>query len=119
MGRELLIADDSAFTRRLLRDVLEEEYEIVGEVANGVEAVDAFESRRPDVVVIDADLPIRDGVEATAEICEQAPETSVIVCARAFDEQRLRAAEEAGADGCVRKPFRRAGLLEAVRDATP
>lgn len=118
MDSDLLIADDSAFTRRLLGDVLEEEYDVVAEAANGVEAVEAFESRRPDVVVIDADLPIRDGIAATGEICDRDPTTSVVVCARAFDRERLRAAGKAGADECVRKPFRRSGLLEAVRDAT-
>ena len=62
---EVLIADDSAFMRNLLREILEEDHTIVGEVENGVEAVEVFTEEHPDLVMMDIVMPIRDGIEAT------------------------------------------------------
>ncbi|MES3162006.1 MAG: response regulator, partial [Halorubrum sp.] len=68
MVTRVLIADDSEFMRNLLREILEGEFEIVGEAENGVEAVNMYEEYGPDLVMMDIVMPIRDGIEATTEI---------------------------------------------------
>ena len=62
---EVLIADDSAFMRNLLREIPEEDHTIVGEAENDVEAVEVFTEEHPDLVMMDIVMPIRDGIEAT------------------------------------------------------
>ncbi|MFB6095272.1 MAG: response regulator, partial [Halodesulfurarchaeum sp.] len=68
MARDVLLVDDSEFMRNLLREILEEEFDIVGEAENGVEAVELYKEHRPALVMMDIVMPIRDGIEATAAI---------------------------------------------------
>lgn len=114
---DVLIADNSPFSRRLLCDVIGEDHDVVAEVENGVEAVEVCRERRPDLVVMAASMPIRDGIEATREIRADGPDASVLVCVGAAGEETEREAREAGADVLVAKPFRKPSLLAAVRDA--
>lgn len=115
----VLVADDSAFARRLVSDVVGEDHDVVAAVENGVEAVEVCKERRPDVVVLAAEMPIRDGIEATRDIAAERPETSILVCAGAGDEATERDALEAGADGVLTKPLRKPSVLAAIQDAVP
>ena len=74
MTAQVLIADDSEFMRNLLREILEENHEVLDEAENGVEAVELYEEHDPDLVMMDIVMPIRDGIEATAEISEADPD---------------------------------------------
>ncbi len=113
----VLIADDSEFMRNLLHEILEGDHEIVGEAENGVEAVDLFEDHHPDLVMMDIAMPIRNGIEATAEIKEADPNATVIMCTSAEQEEMMKEAIKAGADGYVTKPFQKPNILEAIDDA--
>ncbi len=113
----VLIADDSEFMRNLLHEILEGDHEIVGEAENGVEAVDLFEDHRPDLVMMDIAMPIRNGIEATSEIKEMDPKATVIMCTSAEQEEMMKEAIKAGADGYVTKPFQKPNILEAIDDA--
>lgn len=65
MGRRVLIVDDAAFMRMMLRDILTKaNYEVVGEAANGQEAVDRYKELRPDFVTMDITMPVKDGIQA-------------------------------------------------------
>lgn len=116
---ELLLADDSEFSRQLLRDLLASDHDIVGEVENGVEAVEVCDELAPDVAVMAVRMPIRDGIEAAEEITSARPGTGVVLCSAIAEEETIREAREAGADGYVTKPFQKQGLVEAVSDALP
>ena len=61
MAKRVLIADDSEFMRNLLREILEGDFEIVGEAENGVEAVDLYKEHDPDITMMDIVMPIRSG----------------------------------------------------------
>ena len=76
----VLIADDRSTARRALKALLalHPQVEVVGEAKNGGESVDLVAERRPDVVLIDMQMPVMDGVEATRRIKEQWPEVRVI-----------------------------------------
>jgi two-component system chemotaxis response regulator CheY len=114
---EVLIADDSEFMRNLLREILEEDHQIVGEVENGVEAVEVYKEERPDLVMMDIVMPIRDGIEATDEIKNQDPGATVIMCTSVGQEEKMKEAVKAGADGYITKPFQKPSVIEAIEDA--
>jgi len=114
MTAGVLIADDSEFMRNLLREILDAEYEVLGEAENGVEAVDLVEETDPDVVMMDIVMPIRDGIEATAEIKDRTPDTVVIMCTSVGQEAKMREAVKAGADGYITKPFQKPSVLDAI-----
>ena len=116
---EVLIADDSEFMRNLLREILEEDHTIVGEVENGVEAVEVFKETQPDLVMMDIVMPIRDGIEATDEIKNQAPNANVIMCTSVGQEEKMKEAVKAGADGYITKPFQKPSVIEAIQDVVP
>jgi two-component system chemotaxis response regulator CheY len=116
---DVLIADDSEFMRNLLREILEEDHTIVGEVENGVEAVEVFKEKRPDLVMMDIVMPIRDGIEATDEIKNAAPNSNVIMCTSVGQEEKMKEAVKAGADGYITKPFQKPSVIEAIQDVVP
>ena len=119
MGHTVLIVDDSAFMRNLLQQLLDGEHEVVGEAENGVEAVELYRELDPDVVTMDVVMPIRDGIEATSAIKESDPEARVVMCTSVGQEEKMRAAVEAGADGYITKPFQKPNVLEAIADVAP
>jgi len=114
---EVLIADDSEFMRNLLREILEEDHQIVGEVENGVEAVEVYKEEQPDLVMMDIVMPIRDGIEATDEIKNDDPDATVIMCTSVGQEEKMKEAVKAGADGYITKPFQKPSVIEAIEDA--
>lgn len=116
MTNTVLVVDDSAFMRNLLKQLLEGEHEVVGEAENGVEAVEMYRELKPDVVTMDVVMPIRDGIEATAEIKSLDASASVIMCTSVGQEEKMREAVEAGADGYITKPFQKPNVLQAIDD---
>ena len=116
---DVLIADDSEFMRNLLREILEEDHNIVGEVENGVEAVEVYKEQTPDLVMMDIVMPIRDGIEATSEIKSSNPNANVIMCTSVGQEEKMKEAVKAGADGYITKPFQKPSVMEAIEDVVP
>lgn len=119
MAIRVLIADDSEFMRNLLREILDADYEIVGEAENGVEAVKLYDETDPDLVMMDIVMPIRSGIEATNEITENDPTARVIMCTSVGQEEKMKAAIKAGAQGYITKPFQKPNVLEAINDVVP
>jgi two-component system chemotaxis response regulator CheY len=113
---DVLIADDSDFMRSLLREILEEEYHVVGEAENGVEAIELYDEHRPDLVMMDIVMPIRDGIEATSEITDSDPRANIIMCTSVGQEQKMKSAIKAGAEGYITKPFQKPSVLEEIGD---
>jgi DNA-binding NarL/FixJ family response regulator len=101
----VLLADDTAEIRRLLRINLELDgrFEVVGEAADGAEAVALSGSLFPDVVVLDLAMPVMDGLQAAPAIRRSAPTARILVLS-GFDHSRMEArAREQGADGYLEK----------------
>jgi two-component system chemotaxis response regulator CheY len=113
---DVLIADDSEFMRNLLREILEEDHNIVGEVENGVEAVETYKEAQPDLVMMDIVMPIRDGIEATDEITDTDPGAKVIMCTSVGQEQKMKNAIQAGAEGYITKPFQKPSVLDEIEN---
>ena len=116
MAQDVLLVDDSEFMRNLLREILAGEFEIVGEAENGVEAVEMYKEHRPDLVMMDIVMPIRDGIEATAEIKNGDAGAHVIMCTSIGQEEKMKKAVKAGADGYITKPFQKPSVMDAIED---
>ena len=112
----VLIADDRSTARRALKALLalHPQVEVVGEAKNGGESVDLVAERRPDVVLIDMQMPVMDGVEATRRIKEQWPEVRVIALTM-YAKYRAEALA-AGADAFLLKDGRPDALFGAILD---
>ena len=115
----MLIADDHAVLREGLRSFLElqDGIEIVGDAADGAEAVELAERLRPAVVLMDLVMPKLDGVEAMRELRERVPETRVIILTSYIDDERLLPAIRAGAAGYLLKNAEPQELARAIRAA--
>ncbi len=112
----VLIADDHPMVREGLRSMLDaDEIEIVGEAADGAEAVERVQQLNPDVVLMDVRMPDMDGLAATEIIKQGLPETSVIVITSYESKDYLRRAIAAGAAGYLLKGMSRDSLIEAIR----
>jgi NarL family two-component system response regulator LiaR len=113
----VLIADDHAVVRQGLRTFLEvqDDIEVVGEAADGLEALSMVEVLSPDVVVMDLLMPRLSGIEATQRIGELLPATKVIVLTSFLDDDKVFAAVRAGAAGYLLKDVRPQELGEAIR----
>ena len=114
----VLVVDDHPLMRDSLRRVLENtgEFEIVGQAANGEEAVPLAQDLSPDAVIMDVLMPGMGGVEACREIVELLPDARVLMLTASTDDDAVIAAVAAGATGYVVKDASLEDLLEAVRD---
>jgi len=116
MARQVVIVDDSEFMRNLLREILEQDFEIAGEAENGVEAIEMYKELDPDLMMMDIVMPIRDGIEATTAIKEHDSGANIIMCTSIGQEEKMKAAVKAGADGYITKPFQKPSVMEAIND---
>jgi two-component system, NarL family, response regulator LiaR len=113
----VLIADDHAVVRQGLRTFLElqRDIEVVGDVADGEQAVAAVRERRPDVVLMDLVMPRLDGVEAMRVILGERPATRVIALTSFLDDDKVLPAVRAGAAGYLLKDVEPQELVRAIR----
>lgn len=115
----IVIADDQALFREGLRTLLSirPDMDVVGEAANGEEAVALVEALRPNVVLMDLRMPKVDGVQATARIRERWPEVPVLVLTTFDDDANLFGALKAGAAGYLLKDVSSETLISAIQAA--
>jgi len=114
MKPRVLIVDDSQYTVDMLRDILDDEFEIVGETGNGDDAVDLYEELDPDLVVMDLVISGTNGVQATARIKQGDPDAKVLILTSVDNRAKRRQAADAGADDYMKKPFDPEDLVEAL-----
>jgi DNA-binding NarL/FixJ family response regulator len=119
MSIRVLIADDHSVVRQGLRMFLELEadIELVGEAANGVEAVDLARQFKPDVVLMDLLMPKMDGVSATETIRSELPDTQVVALTSVLEDQAIFDAIRVGAISYLLKETKSDKLCEAIRAA--
>jgi DNA-binding NarL/FixJ family response regulator len=113
----ILIADDHGLVRRGAREVLNSRHgwRVVGEAANGREAVQKAIDLKPDVAVIDIGMPDLDGIEVTRQVRKAVPEIKVLVLTMHDSDQMVRRALEAGAHGYLLKSDLTDSLPKAVK----
>jgi NarL family two-component system response regulator LiaR len=114
----VFIADDHAVVREGLRALISTEpgIEVVGEAADGREAVVGARSLQPDVILLDLVMPHKSGIEAISEITQENPEARIIVLTSFADDDKVFPAIKAGALGYLLKDSSPQELLQAIRD---
>jgi two-component system chemotaxis response regulator CheY len=115
MSHSVLIADDAAYMREMLRDILSQGgYEIAAEASDGDEAVQAYREHSPDLVTLDIVMPRKSGLDALREIIALDPGANVIICSALGQEALVKDMMSAGAKGYLVKPFKPDQVLEVV-----
>ena len=119
MTIRILIADDHKVVRRGLRTFLELDPEmvVVGEAADGADAVHLAHQLRPDIVLMDLLMPVMDGITATSTIRRELPETEVLVLTSVLEDASVVGAVRAGAIGYVLNDTEAEALCRAIRAA--
>ena len=113
---KILIVDDAAFMRMMIKDILQKNgYEVVGEAANGLQAVELYKAHQPDLVTMDITMPEMDGIEAVKQIKAINSNAKVIMCSAMGQQSMVMDAIKAGANDFIVKPFQADRVLEAIK----
>lgn len=111
----VLVVDDAAFMRMMLKDILTKwGYDVVGEAADGNEAVAKYNELKPDLVTLDITMPNKDGLQALKEIRANDPNATCIMCSAMGQQAMVIDAIQAGAKDFVVKPFQPDRVLESI-----
>ena len=109
MAKNILICDDAAFMRMMIKDILTKNgYNVVGEAENGLKAVEKYSETKPDLVLMDITMPEMDGIQALKKIKEQDPGATVIMCSAMGQQAMVIESIQAGAKDFIVKPFQAA-----------
>ncbi|KIL47728.1 response regulator [Jeotgalibacillus campisalis] len=118
MGKRILIVDDAAFMRMMIKDILSKNgFEVVGEAADGAQAIEKFKETSPDLVTMDITMPEMDGITALKEIKKIDGSAKVIMCSAMGQQAMVIDAIQAGAKDFIVKPFQSDRVIEAIQKA--
>lgn len=116
MAVRVLIVDDALFMRTMLRNIFSESgFEVVGEAANGNEAIAKHRELAPDLTTMDIVMPEVNGIEALKRIMSQDPSARIVMCSALGQESLIIEALEAGARDFIVKPFKPAKVVEVAQ----
>jgi two-component system chemotaxis response regulator CheY len=114
----ILVVDDAAFMRKMVTDALTKGgHEVIGEAGNGTEAVEQYQSLKPDLTTLDITMPEKDGLSALKDIMALDPSAKVIMCSALGQESKVLESIKLGAKDFVVKPFQADRVLDAVGKA--
>ena len=116
MAQRILVVDDAAFMRMMLKDILTKSgYEVVGEAADGIEALSKYNELKPDLVTLDITMPNKDGIAALKDIKAADPSAVCIMCSAMGQQSMVIEAIQSGAKDFIVKPFQADRVLESVK----
>jgi two-component system chemotaxis response regulator CheY len=114
--KTILLVDDAAFMRMMLKDILTKHgYTVIGEAANGVEAIAKFKDLRPYLTVLDITMPEMDGITAAKGIKAIDSSAKLIMCSAMGQQAMVIDAIQAGAKDFIVKPFQADRVIEAIQ----
>jgi CheY-like chemotaxis protein len=116
MQKTILVADDSAMIRRIVGQIIQQLGHKALLAENGEKGLSLIRSAKPDLVIMDIEMPMMTGIEATARI-KSDPETShipVLIFTSLGSEEDIRKAREAGCQGFLNKPISKEALQESI-----
>ena len=120
MRKKILIADDTTFMREMLKSALDpEKFQIIGEVTDGVKAVEFYKEKKPDLLILDINMPKMNGTDALTEVIKYDPNANVIMCSDQKYENMIVMAIKRGAKDFVIKPFTSSDVITAVNKVFP
>ena len=118
MKNRILIVDDSFYMRTMLKNMLTDAgYEVVGEAANGQQAIEMAAQTNPDLITLDVILPDNTGLDVLKGIRQEQPDVKVVMCSAVGQEVIVNEALESGATAYIVKPFSEEKVLEIVGGA--
>lgn len=110
-----MIADDTVFFRVALKEILTNGgYEVVGEAANGAEAVEEAARLKPDIVILDVVMPVKNGIEAAKEITKLKLPSTIVMCTSLGYEPIVEEAIRSGASAYIIKPLNAEKVLSTL-----
>lgn len=116
MSANILIVDDAAFMRMMIKEILTKNgYSVVGEASDGSQAVEKYKELKPDLVTMDITMPEMDGIQALKEIRRLDASARVIMCSAMGQQAMVIDAIQAGARDFIVKPFQADRVIEAIR----
>jgi two-component system chemotaxis response regulator CheY len=115
MSKTILVVDDAAFMRMMIRDILSKEGYAIHEAVNGRDAVEKYEEVRPDLVTMDITMPEMSGIDALREIRAKDSGAKVLMVSAMGQQKMIVEALEAGAMDFLVKPFQPTKVLETVK----
>ena len=116
MARNVLVCDDAAFMRMMIKDILSKNgYNVVGEAENGKIAVEKYKELKPDLALMDITMPEMDGIEALKAIKGEFTDACIIMCSAMGQQAMVIESIQAGAKDFIVKPFQADRVLEAVK----
>lgn len=113
---KIIIVDDHKIVRHGIKSLIQEEknFNIIGEAENGLEAIELVEEISPDVVIMDVNMPILDGIESTFRIKKKHFNVKILALTMATEDQHIRKMIEAGASGYILKTSSKEELTKAI-----
>jgi two-component system chemotaxis response regulator CheY len=116
MSNRVLIVDDAAFMRMMVKDILTKNgFQVVGEASDGAQAIEKYKELTPDLVTMDITMPEMDGITALKEIKKLDPNAKVIMCSAMGQQAMVIDAIQAGAKDFIVKPFQAERVIEAIK----
>ena len=114
----VVIADDMEETRKSLKVMLSfaSDLEVVGEASDGEEALKMVRELKPDVVLMDINMPNVDGISVSKRLLQEDPDIAIVAISIQGDEEYERALEEMGVEEFLVKPFSSSRLIETIRE---
>ena len=116
MTQRAIVVDDSSFQRNIVSNTIGNWFDVVGTAENGKQAIKMFDAKRPDVVTMDIMMPEMNGIESLRRIKSRSPETTIVMVTSVSQNEKMREAARAGADGYVTKPVDTEALREEFDD---
>jgi two-component system chemotaxis response regulator CheY len=115
MPKTVIVVDDITFVRKTISEILTEaHYEVVGEAADGKEAVDLYMKLRPDLITLDLVMPKVTGIEAARQIIRQNSDAKIIMISAMGQENLIVEAINAGVKDYILKPFTAQEILRSI-----
>lgn len=115
MSTKILIADDAAFMRMMIKNIVTKAgYEVVGEAENGMQAIELYFSTNPDIVTMDITMPELDGINAVKAIITKSPDAKIVMCSAMGQQAMVMEAIQAGAKDFIVKPFQPDRIMQAL-----
>ncbi|GMR04158.1 MAG: hypothetical protein BMS9Abin23_0047 [Thermodesulfobacteriota bacterium] len=118
--KRVVVADDMEFFRTALRRILSSAgFRVIAEAHNGEEAVEMAEVLKPDIVILDVVMPVKNGLDAAVEINRLDPRPGIVMCSSLDDRPVVEGALRAGADAYITKPLDRTRVIETLYGLKP
>ncbi|NTV90897.1 MAG: MinD/ParA family protein, partial [Clostridiales bacterium] len=113
---KVVVVDDSVETRNNIKVLLsfDKRIDVIGEAENGEEAIFIAKEARPDIILMDINMPVMDGIRATEEITMEVPESTVIIMSVQGEQEYIRKAMSAGARDFLNKPFNGEDMIRTI-----